>query len=73
MMRSLFLFDMTFWLYLAALGLYVAYLFAKQYDLPVLSIDNMQIIHRAEQNRVNLRRFGSFGYRCGAFKVGEHR
>ena len=27
-MRSLFLFDMTFWLYLAALGLYVAYLFA---------------------------------------------
>ena len=25
-MRSLFLFDMTFWLYLAALGLYVAYL-----------------------------------------------
>ena len=30
MMRSLFLFDMTFWLYLAALGLYVAYLFAKR-------------------------------------------
>ena len=29
-MRSLFLFDMTFWLYLAALGLYVAYLFAKR-------------------------------------------
>ena len=30
MMRSLFLFDMTFWLYLAALSLYVAYLFAKR-------------------------------------------
>ncbi|KXK05353.1 c-type cytochrome biogenesis protein CcsB [Nitrospirales bacterium NOB] len=30
MMRSLFLFDMTFWLYLAALGLYVGYLFAKR-------------------------------------------
>jgi len=30
MMRSLFLFDMTFWLYLAALTLYIAYLFARR-------------------------------------------
>jgi cytochrome c-type biogenesis protein CcsB len=30
MARSLFLFDMTFWLYLAALGLYIAYLFARR-------------------------------------------
>ena len=28
MARSLFLFDMTFWLYLASLTLYIAYLFA---------------------------------------------
>ena len=30
MARSLFLFDMTFWLYLAALTLYIAYLFARR-------------------------------------------
>lgn len=30
MTRSLFLFDMTFWLYLAALVLYVSYVFAKR-------------------------------------------
>ena len=30
MVRSLFLFDMTFWLYLAALTLYIAYLFARR-------------------------------------------
>ena len=30
MARSLFLFDMTFWLYLASLTLYVAYLFAPR-------------------------------------------
>ena len=30
MTRSLFLFDMTFWLYLAALALYIAYLFARR-------------------------------------------
>ena len=30
MARSLFLFDMTFWLYLASLTLYVAYLFARR-------------------------------------------
>ena len=30
MARSLFLFDMTFWLYLAALVSYVGYLFAKR-------------------------------------------
>lgn len=30
MLRSLFLFDMTFWLYLAALGLYVGYVFARR-------------------------------------------
>ena len=33
MARSLFLFDMTFWLYLAALVLYVGYLFAKRPSL----------------------------------------
>ena len=30
MARSLFLFDMTFWLYLASLTLYIAYLFARR-------------------------------------------
>lgn len=30
MLRSLFLFDMTFWLYLAALGLYIGYVFARR-------------------------------------------
>ena len=30
MLRSLFLFDMTFWLYLAAFALYVAYVFARK-------------------------------------------
>ncbi|ALA59426.1 c-type cytochrome biogenesis protein CcsB [Nitrospira moscoviensis] len=30
MLRSLFLFDMTFWLYLAAFGLYVLYVFMKR-------------------------------------------
>ena len=30
MVQSLFLFDMTFWLYLAALTLYIAYLFARR-------------------------------------------
>ena len=30
MARSLFLFDMTFWLYLASLTLYVAYMFARR-------------------------------------------
>ena len=30
MMKSLFLFDMTFWLYLAALVLYIGYLFARR-------------------------------------------
>ena len=30
MLRSLFLFDMTFWLYLAALGLYISYVFARR-------------------------------------------
>jgi ABC-type transport system involved in cytochrome c biogenesis permease subunit len=35
MVRSLFLFDMTFWLYLAALILYVAYLFARR---PVMAL-----------------------------------
>ena len=35
MARSLFLFDMTFWLYLAALVLYIAYLFAKR---PVMAL-----------------------------------
>ena len=35
MVRSLFLFDMTFWLYLAALTLYIAYLFARR---PVMAL-----------------------------------
>jgi hypothetical protein len=35
MVRSLFLFDMTFWLYLAALILYIAYLFARR---PVMAL-----------------------------------
>ena len=30
MLRSLFLFDMTFWLYLAAFALYIAYVFARK-------------------------------------------
>jgi hypothetical protein len=30
MLKSLFLFDMTFWLYLAALALYIAYLFVRR-------------------------------------------
>jgi cytochrome c-type biogenesis protein CcsB len=30
MLRSLFLFDMTFWLYLAAFSLYIAYVFARK-------------------------------------------
>lgn len=30
MLKSLFLFDMTFWLYLAALGLYISYLFVRR-------------------------------------------
>ena len=30
MAKSLFLFDMTFWLYLAALGLYIAHMLAKR-------------------------------------------
>ena len=33
MMRSLFLFDMTFWLYLAALCLYVGYMVARRPSL----------------------------------------
>src|SRR5437762_7347824 len=33
MLRSLFLFDMTFWLYLAALSLYVAYVVARRPSL----------------------------------------
>ncbi len=35
MMRSLFLFDMTFWLYLAALCLYVGYMVARR---PILQL-----------------------------------
>ncbi len=35
MVRSLFLFDMTFWLYLAALTLYISYLFARR---PVMAL-----------------------------------
>ena len=30
MLRSLFLFDMTFWLYLAAFSLYIAYVFVRK-------------------------------------------
>ena len=30
MQRSLFLFDMTFWLYLAAMALYIGYVFARR-------------------------------------------
>ena len=33
MLRSLFLFDMTFWLYLAALALYIGYVFARSPSL----------------------------------------
>ena len=33
MARSLFLFDMTFWLYLASLTLYLAYLFARYMEI----------------------------------------
>jgi hypothetical protein len=35
MVRSLFLFDITFWRYLAALTLYIAYLFARR---PVMAL-----------------------------------
>ncbi len=33
MLRSLFLFDMTFWLYLAAMALYIGYVFARSPSL----------------------------------------
>ena len=44
MLRSLFLFDMTFWLYLAALGLYVAYVFASRPAMQLVAIASMLVV-----------------------------
>ena len=53
---SLFLFDMTFWLYLAALALYIGYLLARRPALQLVPYIQRHIGGNTHKSQIDFKR-----------------